>query len=125
MRNGTRFDCRPHASGRAVDMCRRLRIGRIYVYIQMPGQFTLQKGIAMKSIQTERLLLRPWKADDAAEAASLFRYASEPEIGLNCGWPPHTSVEGSMNDIRSILAVEKTGPSRSSTVTHPNNKRCH
>ncbi|TPF93759.1 GNAT family N-acetyltransferase [Bifidobacterium sp. UTBIF-78] len=60
----------------------------------------------MKSIQTERLLLRPWKADDAAEAASLFRYASDPEIGLNCGWPPHTSVEGSMNDIRSILAVE-------------------
>lgn len=60
----------------------------------------------MNTIETERLLLRPWKIDDAAEAASLFRYASDPEIGLRCGWPPHTSVEGSMHDIRNILAVE-------------------
>lgn len=60
----------------------------------------------MNTIETERLLLRPWKVDDAAEAASLFRYASDPEIGLRCGWPPHTSVEGSMHDIRNILAVE-------------------
>ena len=36
----------------------------------------------MNTIETERLLLRPWKVDDAAEAASLFRYASDPEIGL-------------------------------------------
>ena len=49
----------------------------------------------MNTIETERLLLHPWKVDDAAEAASLFRYASDPEIGLRCGWPPHTSVEGS------------------------------
>ena len=48
----------------------------------------------------------PLEVDDAAEAASLFRYASDPEIGLRCGWPPHTSVEGSMHDIRNILAVE-------------------
>lgn len=60
----------------------------------------------MDTIETERLLLRPWKIDDAAEAASLFRYASDPEIGLRCGWPPHTSVEGSMHDIRNVLAVE-------------------
>ena len=60
----------------------------------------------MESIETERLLLRPWKVDDAAEAASLFRFASDSEIGLNCGWPPHVSVEGRMNDIRGILAVE-------------------
>ncbi|MBT1175167.1 GNAT family N-acetyltransferase [Bifidobacterium sp. LC6] len=59
-----------------------------------------------ETIETERLLLRSWKVNDEAEAASLFRYASDPEIGLLCGWPPHTSVEGSMNDIRNILAVE-------------------
>ncbi|MBT1163580.1 GNAT family N-acetyltransferase [Bifidobacterium felsineum] len=58
------------------------------------------------TIETERLLLRPWKVDDAAEAESLFRYASDPEIGLLCGWPPHKSAEGSMNDIKNILAVE-------------------
>ncbi|MBW3079848.1 GNAT family N-acetyltransferase [Bifidobacterium saguinibicoloris] len=59
-----------------------------------------------ETIGTERLLLRPWKVDDAAEAESLFRYASDPEIGLLCGWPPHKNAEGSMNDIRNILAVE-------------------
>ena len=60
----------------------------------------------MNIIETERPLLRPWKADDAAEAASLFTYASDPGIGFLCGWQPHTSVEGSMSDIRNILAVE-------------------
>ncbi|KAB7788499.1 GNAT family N-acetyltransferase [Bifidobacterium cebidarum] len=58
------------------------------------------------TIETERLLLRSWRVDDAAEAESLFKYASDPEIGLLCGWPPHASVEGSMDDIRNILAVE-------------------
>ncbi|PLS26436.1 GNAT family N-acetyltransferase [Bifidobacterium parmae] len=60
----------------------------------------------MDRIETGRLTLRSWRIDDAAEAASLFRYASDPEIGLRCGWPPHTSIEGSMDDIRNILAVE-------------------
>ncbi|MBT1172187.1 GNAT family N-acetyltransferase [Bifidobacterium sp. MA2] len=59
-----------------------------------------------ETIGTERLLLRPWRVDDSAEAASLFRYASDPEIGPHCGWRPHTSVTGSMRDIRDILAVE-------------------
>ena len=59
-----------------------------------------------ETIETARLLLRPWKTDDRAEAASLFRYASDPDIGLLCGWPPHASVEGSLNDIRNILAAE-------------------
>lgn len=59
-----------------------------------------------ETIGTERLLLRPWRVDDEAEAASLFRYASDPEIGPRCGWRPHTSVEGSMHDIRDILAVD-------------------
>lgn len=59
-----------------------------------------------ETIETARLLLRPWRTDDRAEAAALFQYASDPEIGLLCGWPPHTSVEGSLNDIENILAVE-------------------
>ncbi|WP_241677078.1 GNAT family N-acetyltransferase [Bifidobacterium jacchi] len=59
-----------------------------------------------ETIETARLLLRPWKVDDMAEAVPLFRYASDPEIGPLCGWPPHASVESSLNDIRNILAVE-------------------
>ena len=55
-----------------------------------------------ETIETARLLLRPWRTNDRAEAAALFRYASDPEIGLLCGWPPHTSVEGSL-DRKSVV----------------------
>ena len=57
-------------------------------------------------IETGRLLLRPWKADDRNEAASLFRYASDPQIGLLCGWPPHGSPEESMEVIRDVFSAE-------------------
>lgn len=59
----------------------------------------------METLETERLLLRPWKTNDETEAASVFRYAGDPEIGPRYGWPPHASVQGSMDDIRDILAV--------------------
>ena len=59
----------------------------------------------MEALETERLLLRPWRTDDEAEAESLFRYASDPKIGPSCGWPPHASICGSMETIRDILAV--------------------
>lgn len=57
-------------------------------------------------IETERLVLRAWKTDDRAESESVFRYASDPEIGPRCGWPPHTSVEDSMSVINNVLAVD-------------------
>lgn len=56
-------------------------------------------------IETERLVLRPWKVDDIAEARSLFRYASDSEIGQLCGWPPHRSIEDSLDVIRTVLAA--------------------
>ena len=40
-------------------------------------------------IETERLILRPWREDDAE---ALYKYASDPDIGPPAGWPPHTSV---------------------------------
>ena len=58
------------------------------------------------TIETERLVLRAWETDDRAEAESVFRYASDPEIGPRCGWPPHTSVEDSMSVINNVLAVD-------------------
>lgn len=57
-------------------------------------------------IETARLLLRPWKIDDHAEATSLFRYASDPQIGPLCGWSPHQDVEESMRVIRDVFSVE-------------------
>lgn len=41
-------------------------------------------------METERILLRPWRESDAEV---LFRYASDPEVGPRAGWPPHKSVQ--------------------------------
>lgn len=56
-------------------------------------------------IQTERLTLRPWQESDAEE---LYTYASDPEIGLPAGWPPHTSVENSREIIRTVFSAPQT-----------------
>ena len=51
-------------------------------------------------METERILLRPWRDDDAA---ALFKYASDPEVGSRAGWPPHKSVEESLEIIRTVF----------------------
>ena len=55
---------------------------------------------ARQGFQTERLLLRPWREDDAE---ALFKYASDPEVGPRAGWPPHKSVEESLEIIRTVF----------------------
>ncbi|MGN0604054.1 MAG: GNAT family N-acetyltransferase [Oscillospiraceae bacterium] len=54
---------------------------------------------------TERLILRPWRETDAE---SLYEYAKDPDIGPPAGWPAHTSVENSLEIIRSVLSAEET-----------------
>ncbi|MDE6872459.1 MAG: GNAT family N-acetyltransferase [Bacteroidales bacterium] len=56
-------------------------------------------------IETERLILRPWKE---ADAPVLFRYACDPDIGPIAGWPPHTSEEDSLEIIRTVFASPET-----------------
>lgn len=56
-------------------------------------------------IETERLIIRPWEESDAE---ALFKYASDPDIGPIAGWPPHTSVENSLEIIRTIFAAPET-----------------
>lgn len=56
-------------------------------------------------IETERLILRPWREDDAE---SLYKYAQDPDIGPIAGWPPHTSVEDSLEIIRTVFAARET-----------------
>ena len=56
-------------------------------------------------IETDRLILRPWREEDAE---SLFKYASDPEIGPIAGWPPHTSVENSLGIIRTVFSAPET-----------------
>lgn len=49
-------------------------------------------------LETERLILRPWRESDAE---SLYEYAKDPEIGPIAGWPAHTSVEYSRDIINN------------------------
>lgn len=53
---------------------------------------------------TERLILRPWKDEDAED---LYRYASSPDVGPIAGWPAHTSVENSLEIIRTVFAEDE------------------
>ena len=55
--------------------------------------------------QTKRLLLRPWRTEDAE---ILYEYASDPEIGPLCGWKPHASVEESRKVIEIVLKKPMT-----------------
>ena len=51
-------------------------------------------------LSTDRILLRPWREGDAP---ALFKYASDPEVGPRAGWPPHKSVEDSLEIIRTVF----------------------
>ena len=51
-------------------------------------------------IETERLVLRHWREDDAA---ALYKYASDPEVGPSAGWAPHKDEADSLNVLRTIL----------------------
>ena len=52
-------------------------------------------------LTTERLVLRPWTETDVE---SLFEYAKDPDVGPIAGWPPHKSVEESLNVIRNVFS---------------------
>ena len=57
------------------------------------------------TLETNRLILRPWEEADAEE---LYKYAKDPAVGPIAGWPPHTSVENSCEIIRSVLSAPET-----------------
>lgn len=52
------------------------------------------------TLETERLILRPWKESDAQ---SLYEYAKDPDVGPIAGWPPHQSVDESKNIIKNVF----------------------
>ena len=56
-------------------------------------------------METNRILLRPWRDDDAA---ALFKYASDPEVGPRAGWPPHQSVDESLQIIQKFFDNDYT-----------------
>ncbi len=64
------------------------------------GQMRAEGALRM-TLETKRLLLRPWEAGDAE---SLFEYAKSPDVGPIAGWPPHRSVEESRDVIRNVFS---------------------
>ena len=50
-------------------------------------------------LTTEHLILRPWLDTDAE---SLYKYTKDPDIGIPAGWPPHKSLEESLNIIKEV-----------------------
>lgn len=51
-------------------------------------------------LETERLILRPWKESDAED---LYKYAGDPDVGPIAGWPPHQSAAESLDVIRNVF----------------------
>ena len=57
------------------------------------------------SMETDRIILRPWQESDAA---ALYKYASDPEVGPRAGWAPHKSLEESLDIIRTVFNNDTT-----------------
>ena len=59
----------------------------------------------MKTLETDRLLLRPFTLDDAE---GLYAYASQPEVGPPAGWAPHKDPAESRRVIETIFLPADT-----------------
>lgn len=59
----------------------------------------------MKRLETERVILRPWRKEDAGD---LFTYASTPKIGPMAGWKPHESLEESEKILEMFMKENDT-----------------
>ena len=56
-------------------------------------------------LKTSNLILRPWEESDAE---CLYHFAKNPNIGPIAGWPPHESVEDSLNIIKTVFSKRET-----------------
>lgn len=58
----------------------------------------------MKTIETDRLILRPFKYTDCDD---LYEYAKNPNIGPNAGWKPHENVDESKVVLRCFIEEDE------------------
>lgn len=57
------------------------------------------------TLQTERLILRPWREDDLYD---LNEYARVDGVGQMAGWKPHESLDESRRILRMFIDEKKT-----------------
>ena len=80
-------------------------------------------------LKTDNLCLRHWRDSDDKV---LYRLAKNPNIGPIAGWPPHTSVDDSLNIIKTVFvrpecyAITKNNQIIGSIelLIHPNGNHC-
>lgn len=58
----------------------------------------------MKVLETERLILRPWRIGDVDD---FFEYAKSLNVGPNAGWQPHENKEVSMKILQSFIEKDE------------------
>lgn len=56
-------------------------------------------------VRGANIILRPWLDTDAE---TLYRLASDPDVGTRAGWAPHRSVEESLSVIRNVFRNDTT-----------------
>ena len=54
----------------------------------------------MKSLETERLIMRSWKESDISD---FYEYANVDGISKMTGWPPHESIEVSKEILKGFI----------------------
>ncbi len=54
----------------------------------------------MKTLETDRLILRSFMLDDLDD---FFEYAKNPNIGPNAGWQPHSKKEDTLKILQSFI----------------------
>ena len=59
----------------------------------------------MKTLETKRLLLRPWDIEDVN---ILYEYAKDFRVGPPCGWLPHKNIEYSALILKNVLSKPYT-----------------
>ena len=57
------------------------------------------------NLETKRLLLRKWTESDAKD---LYKYAKDPAVGPIAGWPPHKSINESLEIIKNVLSGKQS-----------------
>lgn len=64
-----------------------------------------QIDISNTILETNRLILRPWKQSDIHD---FFEYASVDGVGQLAGWVPHKTIEDSQTVLNKFIEEKKT-----------------